>query len=337
MELSTSITQQLSRLGIEIDKDTQLVKISTDETAFVVPEPMSCFLNSWNKFKKKLFFDKYEEGIPTNPIEIIYPDEVDRENQAISGQPFVSMFWDSHYSYYMLRADDPNPDDPDYYFLDHDDYESEELEPQGKLSDLLSCLYTREQANALVKEEVDEDEVEEIGLYRWICDTYGNPVERIKAEDCEIESLKGLDVYTDLKILSLSNNNISDISKLDALKNLEELSLNYNQITDISAVANKIRLKYFSIKENNVIDILALETCENLQILDLCNNKISDISPIKKLHQLKNIFLRNNPINDYSPLASLPKLELVTVSKISDDELAKLKQLLGEKVKIDNN
>lgn len=64
-----------------------------------------------------------------------------------------------------------------------------------------------------------------------------------------VSSLKGL---TNLNMLYLSNNNISDISVLKELTNLTNLDLSNNKISDISALKKLTHLNSLNLKENPI-------------------------------------------------------------------------------------
>ncbi len=104
-------------------------------------------------------------------------------------------------------------------------------------------------------------------------------------EDCEefemaysgIESLDGIEYCRQIKILDVSNNDISDIRNLWDLQNLEELYLANNQIEDIETLSN-----------------LSL-----LRVLDLSTNLIEDISPLFNMSNLKYVNLIGNFIPEY--------------------------------------
>ena len=59
----------------------------------------------------------------------------------------------------------------------------------------------------------------------------------------DIENIQGLDKLSNLHILDLSNNLISQIKGLDKLKKLEILCLNNNQITEIKGLDNLENLR----------------------------------------------------------------------------------------------
>lgn len=89
-----------------------------------------------------------------------------------------------------------------------------------------------------------------------------------------LESLDGVEYCIHVKILDVSNNNLTDIENLWGLKNLEELYLANNQIGFIDVLSN----------------------LNNLKIIDISGNQIDDITPILELPQLEYVNLIGNPV-----------------------------------------
>jgi hypothetical protein len=89
-----------------------------------------------------------------------------------------------------------------------------------------------------------------------------------------LESLDGVEHCLHVRILDVSNNELSDLSNLWDLAGLEELYLANNQIGYIDAL-------------NNLV---------NLKILDLSGNRINDLSPILDLEHLEFVNITGNPV-----------------------------------------
>lgn len=102
--------------------------------------------------------------------------------------------------------------------------------------------------------------------------------EQLSLSTNQIEKMVPLPGCKNLKILSLSRNNIKKIEKLDDIcDTLEELWLSYNSIEKLSG----------------------LENATKLRVLYLSNNEIKsfdELERISHLTQLKDILLLGNPI-----------------------------------------
>ncbi|HBU22584.1 MAG TPA: hypothetical protein DEB17_01040, partial [Chlorobaculum sp.] len=70
------------------------------------------------------------------------------------------------------------------------------------------------------------------------------------------------------------------IQPLESLKSLSELSLSSNQITDISPLASLNSLSMLWLDRNQITDIAPLASLNSLSMLWLFGNKISDIAPL---------------------------------------------------------
>ncbi|MFW5799900.1 MAG: leucine-rich repeat domain-containing protein, partial [Spirochaetota bacterium] len=73
----------------------------------------------------------------------------------------------------------------------------------------------------------------------------------IYATYSNIENLSGIEYCTNLTVLNLNGNKISDISLLAELKNLKVLDIGHNKISDISPLSQLTELKELWITNNN--------------------------------------------------------------------------------------
>ncbi len=105
---------------------------------------------------------------------------------------------------------------------------------------------------------------------------YLEDIEQFELSYNGLETLDGVEYCTRVKILDVSNNDLTNIDRLWDLEELEELYLSNNQIGYIDALSKLTRLR----------------------VLDLSGNLIDDLSPILHLHQLEYINLIGNPVSD---------------------------------------
>ena len=143
-----------------------------------------------------------------------------------------------------------------------------------------------------------------------------------------IRDLTGLESATNLRILSLGNNNITDISVLARLTKLTSLQLFANTITDISALANLTNLEFLHLAGNNITNLSALARLSNLERLSLqsMTTSISDISALTNLTNLEFLNLTNNNITEISALTNLTKL---TELLLGTNNIADISDLAG--------
>lgn len=157
----------------------------------------------------------------------------------------------------------------------------------------------------------------------------------VRVADTSNLNLAGLKTFTNAKSLTLTNDDLRDLSELSGLSELENLDLSGNpivyglsqlgqktklktltvngngkQVIDgLSAVGSFKNLTSLSLKEQKLTDISALSRLDKLTELDLTSNKISDVSPLSNLTALTNLILDKNNIKDITPLLGIESLK----------------------------
>ncbi len=123
------------------------------------------------------------------------------------------------------------------------------------------------------------------------------------------QDIANVAMLTNLKVLKLDGNQITDVSPLAGLTNLTELSLVSNQIIDLSPLAGLTNLENLDLYDNQITDLSPLAGLTNLTELHLGINQINDLSPLTGLTNLTELWLYSNQITDLSPLAGLTNLK----------------------------
>lgn len=133
----------------------------------------------------------------------------------------------------------------------------------------------------------------------------------------------GIKYLRNLETLSLSRNELTDISFVDSLKSLKTIDLSHNNIEDISALNGLINLESINLSYNNIINVSTLRRHQNILDLDLSHNNISDLSPVSTLYDLESLFVGSNPIDSIDHISALIKLKKLDVSysKMVADEV----------------
>ena len=149
---------------------------------------------------------------------------------------------------------------------------------------------------------------------------------RLNIGGTKIRDISAIGELTNLTSLKLEYNLIKDISALGNLKKLTTLDLRLNQITDISVISGLTNLKSLDLNSNEISDISVLSELTNLTSLDLYSNKISDISVISELTNLRSLELGNNQINDISALSGLTNL---TSLNLKSNEISNINVIGG--------
>jgi len=138
-----------------------------------------------------------------------------------------------------------------------------------------------------------------------------NELQSYISEETPIKDLSGLENFTSLVSLDLSNHAVTDISPLAGLTNLTALSLAGNPVADLSPLEGLTKLKVLILSGSNAKDYSALSNLVNLQVLLLDNSTITDPTPLAGLTNLRQLYLANSSVEDLSPLETIyPNLEV---------------------------
>lgn len=107
-------------------------------------------------------------------------------------------------------------------------------------------------------------------------------LEEIDMADYELDSLDGIEACRYVKVVDLTNNNLTDLSELGHLRQVERLYLANNHIGIIEALSNLIVLQVLDISFNDVDDLSPLFELSHLNYLNVMGNRV----PSWQLEQL---------------------------------------------------
>ena len=139
-------------------------------------------------------------------------------------------------------------------------------------------------------------------------------------------NLTGLEAATNLTVLYLHHNSISDISVVADLVKLTQLFIWDNNISDMSAVSGLTRLTHLGLGNNSIIDISAVSGLTRLTHLGLGSNSITDISVVSRLTNLTKLHLWDNSITDISAVSRLTNL---TELHLEDNSITDISAVSG--------
>jgi Leucine-rich repeat (LRR) protein len=128
-----------------------------------------------------------------------------------------------------------------------------------------------------------------------------------------IQVIQNIEKNPFLKILILSNNNISKIDGLSTCEFLEELDLSNNHIENIenldplSSCLTKLNLS-----SNRIKKITGLDNLTSLMELNLCQNEISRLKGLQGLENLRYLYLSSNKLSRCNQVAYLADLPFLT-------------------------
>ncbi len=129
------------------------------------------------------------------------------------------------------------------------------------------------------------------------------------------------------------NYNSGTFAPLRYCTDLEMLDLGHNHITNIDGLRGLTKLKVLILADNRISDISALEDLKDLEYVELFLNKISDLTPLADKTKLVDLNLFYNPIGDnYEVLKSMTWLKRLWIGgcRLSGDQLKDLKRALPE-------
>jgi Leucine-rich repeat (LRR) protein len=123
--------------------------------------------------------------------------------------------------------------------------------------------------------------------------------DKVVLQGSSIKSLEPLRYLTNVKILVLDQNDISDISPLFDLPNLQHLNLIGNEISSVEGIEKLQLLQELYLGLNSLKDATPLSTLTNLRMLGLRGNpRVSDISSLTKLTNLVEVNLLGTSVSD---------------------------------------
>jgi len=149
---------------------------------------------------------------------------------------------------------------------------------------------------------------------------YATNLQILRVNNNEISDISVVAVLLNLTTLDFHDNNVGDISVVSGLRYLSELVIRGNRVVDLSPVAGLTDLRFLYASFNEISNLAPLAGLTKLLFLNLEGNQISDQSPLFGLDDLHTLMLRDNQIGDVSPLAGPSHLQVLDLhgNHISD-------------------
>ena len=137
----------------------------------------------------------------------------------------------------------------------------------------------------------------------------------------KISDITGLEMFTHLEKLNLTNNTIRDITPISDLENIISIDLSnnaylkiYDKQTEECYIPNKANIEELNIESTNNSNLSFISQLPNLKILNASKNGIANTSPLKTLNKIKKLNLSSNTsiveIDDILSLHSLKDLNI---------------------------
>ena len=128
------------------------------------------------------------------------------------------------------------------------------------------------------------------------------------ANGMDIGDLTGLELATNLTILRIGHNLISDLSPLIRLTKMREIYFNDTHVADLSPLSGLHDLEVINASQTRISSLAPLAGLIKLRKLDTVHSDITDLSPLAGLTNLTRLRLYDCKATDLSPLRGLTKL-----------------------------
>lgn len=137
--------------------------------------------------------------------------------------------------------------------------------------------------------------------------------------------------FSQLEILNLRGNRITEINTFRSLIRLVELDLRGNLVSDIEPLRELYALKELNLRDNNIRNIEPLNDLTNLTYLNLHSNPIeTGLGALSNLKALKTLIMRNVFIgDDYHFLANLQNLQKLNIRNTGITDVSVLGDLMS--------
>ncbi|AQT67853.1 Internalin-A precursor [Anaerohalosphaera lusitana] len=171
----------------------------------------------------------------------------------------------------------------------------------------------------------------------WNSDSLNTSCEVLVISKSDLKEIDFVSKLPNLKMISIRDSSVNDLSSIKALKGLRILSLKnfkgqknlafIGEMTSLKGLTikgvealkfpsfSKLRhLEWLDIADANSVDVRTINSRNTLRELYLKNDHISNISFLKRLPNIEIAHLDDNPIKDFRPLSALKKLKNVSLS-----------------------
>ncbi|PIB36039.1 hypothetical protein BFP72_11845 [Reichenbachiella sp. 5M10] len=135
-------------------------------------------------------------------------------------------------------------------------------------------------------------------------------------------NLEPLAALRALKVVDISQTQITDISPLRYARDLNTLRAEDLAIDDVGSLEYFGQLKKLSLANTQVIDITPIGRLKSIEQLNLSGTRVQDFSPLAQLTTLRKIDLSNTPLIEGRVLVGCKGLEAIDVSNTSINDLS---------------
>jgi hypothetical protein len=139
----------------------------------------------------------------------------------------------------------------------------------------------------------------------------------------DISALEDIPGIYYLRTLSLTSQNISDLSLLAGMK-LEKINLADNFVGNLLPLKDMVTLRELDVCQNPLKDLTPISRLLSLDALDISQTQVTDLRPLAGLAELETLSLAYCGVKDIRVLAKLPALREVDLSNTLVTDLSPL-------------
>ena len=130
-----------------------------------------------------------------------------------------------------------------------------------------------------------------------------------------LQEIENLDTLTALEELWLGKNKITEIKGVSHLSNLRIISLPSNRLTNLEGLSSLTELTDIYLSHNQIQSLAPLAANKSLRVIDISSNQITSLTGVGPLTSLEEFWASDNQIEDFAEIDKelKDKKELATV------------------------
>ncbi len=123
-----------------------------------------------------------------------------------------------------------------------------------------------------------------------------------------ITDISGIENFTQIIGLYITNNKLQQLPNISSLTNLEILYCDSNQLAQLPDLSSLTKLRVLFCSDNQLAILPNLTGLTQLQNIYCFNNKLTQLPALSTLSQLQNLFCYDNQLTQLPDLSNLPNL-----------------------------
>ena len=134
-----------------------------------------------------------------------------------------------------------------------------------------------------------------------------------------VSSLRGIQNFTELERLVISDPHFGDISPISKLIDLTEVYISWGgkKISDISSLSNLTNLRRLGLTAQPISNFSALATIESLENLEVSETRLGNLGELGPKPNLTGLYISGTLVREISDLSFAPLLQLLSARSLS--------------------